>query len=1387
MKAYNKIFITNSLRFLLLAAIIGSVLVVGGYFYYKYSAKAIQAEKENGLKAIAGLKIDQLVQWHNERTNNAEALSFSQLFTNGVEKWLQDKSNKENEQIIAEALSLSQKEHEYENVSVFSTSGDLLLSVGSKLEKIDDTTSKMVVKAAKTDKIYYSDFYYCKVHNEIHYDIVAPIKNEKNIIIAILVFRIDPTQYIYPLIQSWPTPSKSAETLLFKKDGDSVLYLNDLRHQNNTALKLRLPLTQKDLPTAQAILGKTGIIAGKDYRGVDVISYLSPVPETEWFIAAKVDKKEIFAELYFRGIIVSIVIALLILSLTLGLIWIYQFRQKSLYKSLWQVQEEFRTTLYSIGDGVISTDLSGRVKNMNDAAEKLTGWKETDAIGKDSTIVFKIINEETRSKVENPVKKVLRGIKFVGLANHTLLISKDGTETPIADSGAPIKNEQGEIIGAVLIFRDQTEERLQQNLLEVRLKLHEFSSSHSLNEILTKTLDEVEVLTKSKIGFYHFVLPDQLTLQLQAWSTKTEKEFCKADGKGLHYNVSEAGVWTDCIHQKKPVIHNDYASLPHKKGMPEGHAQVTRELVVPILRNDKIVAVLGVGNKPDDYTEKDIEIVAFIADVAWEIAQKKLKDEEIEESNRKFYTMINNLNGVVYRCANEKDRPMEYLSNSIFSLSGYPPSDFINNKIRNYKSIIHAADQEMVWDEIQTAIKQKLPYTLEYRVHTAFGKEKWVVERGLGVFVDDKLSALEGYINDITERKLAEETLRKSEENLSVTLNSIGDGVITTDRDGLVVGMNPVAEKLCGCEQAAAAGKPLTDVFKIVNASSRETVVNPVKMVLEKGQIVGLANHTVLISKNETEYQIADSAAPIKNKEGDIIGVVLVFSDITEKYAAEMALRESEEFSRFLLQTIPFGMDIVDENGIILFQSESLKKHFSGEAIGNKCWELYRDDKTQCLDCPINESIEVGTTKVIESAPVFGGKIFEIIYTGMVFAGKKALLEIFIDITERKQAEIELTFAKEQAQKSDRLKSAFLANMSHEIRTPMNGILGFSELLKEPELTTEKQQKYISIIEKSGARMLNIINDIVDISKIEAGLMKVEMRESNINEQIEYIYTFFKPEMEAKGIQFSCKNTLSVKEANIITDREKVYAILTNLVKNAIKYTEQGTITFGYEIKGKFLEFFVKDTGMGIPKDRQDAIFERFIQADIFDKMALQGAGLGLSISKAYIEMLGGKIWVDSEEGKGSTFYFTLPYQNDLAIKNNIKKVAPVDSPENTVNNLKILIVEDDETSETLISLMVDIYSKEIITAHTGIEAILACRNNPDIDLVLLDIQMPEMDGYEAVRQIRQFNKDVIIIAQTAYGLSGDRKKTLAAGCNEYISKPINKNELFGLINKYFK
>jgi PAS domain S-box-containing protein len=527
--------------------------------------------------------------------------------------------------------------------------------------------------------------------------------------------------------------------------------------------------------------------------------------------------------------------------------------------------------------------------------------------------------------------------------------------------------------------------------------------------------------------------------------------------------------------------------------------------------------------------------------------------------------------------------------------------------------------------------------------------------------------------------------------------------------------------------------------------------------------------------------------------------------DITERKKKENALIDSELRRRTLLQTIPdliwskdmdgkylscntmferfFGAreaeiigktdyDFIDKELADFFRENDRKAMIEGKPVSNEEWVTFAED---------GHRVYLETIK----APMFDSRNKII-----------GILGIGRDITQRKRFEIELIQSKEKAEESDLLKTAFLANMSHEIRTPMNGILGFTELLKEPMLTGEEQKEYIDIIEKSGARMLNIINNIVSMSKIESGQMEITISETDINEQLEYVFNFFKPEAEKKNLQISYKNPLPSQKTIIKTDKEKVTAILINLVDNAIKFTTSGFIKFGYEKKANWLEFFVIDTGIGVTPDQKDLIFERFRQGSESLSRNYEGAGLGLSISKAYVELLGGKIWVDDYSdsaisnipGKriGSIFHFTIPdYPKQ---QENIAGIADTldSSTESHIKNLKILIAEDDENSQAFISIATRPICKEMIKVDNGVKAVEACRKNPDINLVLMDIKMPEMDGYEATRQIREFNKKVIIIAQTAYGLAGDREEAIAAGCNEYVSKPINLATLNNLIKKLF-
>jgi PAS domain S-box-containing protein len=641
-----------------------------------------------------------------------------------------------------------------------------------------------------------------------------------------------------------------------------------------------------------------------------------------------------------------------------------------------------------------------------------------------------------------------------------------------------------------------------------------------------------------------------------------------------------------------------------------------------------------------------------------------------------------------------------------------------------------------------------------------------------------------GIGQDFTERKQKEESVKKLQLLLSSTMDSQKDTVIfSIDKDYNYLTFNKAhwdAMKV-GYNKDVKSGMNILDC--ITSESDRVTAKENYDRALN-----GESFSTEQVFGDVNPLYFENFYNPIRDDKNEIIGCTGLARNITQRKQSEEKLRLSSVHWKRTFDSIQDSVTLLDINQNIIQSNKAfldLINKPETEILNHPCFGFVHGTSCPIEECPFvrMQKSKERETMVLETHSL----IFEVT-VDPIFDDTNSItgaVHIVKDITTSKQAESELIIAKEKAEESDRLKSAFLANMSHEIRTPMNGILGFTELLKEPNLSTDDQQDFIQTIQISGARMLNTINNIVDVSKIESGLINLAIDETNINKKIEFAYKFFKPEVERKGLQFIFKNGLPTKDAVIKTDNEKVYGVLTNLIKNAIKFTYEGSIEFGYEKKGAFLEFYVKDTGVGIPKYLQQTIFERFRQGSNDLNRLYEGSGLGLSIAKSYVEMFGGKVWVESEEGRGSTFYFTIPYHSVEEVKTEIKDVDSSEIKEVQMKELKILIVEDDEVSYSLLKRTIQKIGKEVLHAITGIEAIDACRSNPDLDLVLMDIRMPIMDGCEATRQIRQFNKDVIIIAQTAYAFAGDSEKAIEAGCNDYITKPINMTLLFELIKRH--
>lgn len=383
----------------------------------------------------------------------------------------------------------------------------------------------------------------------------------------------------------------------------------------------------------------------------------------------------------------------------------------------------------------------------------------------------------------------------------------------------------------------------------------------------------------------------------------------------------------------------------------------------------------------------------------------------------------------------------------------------------------------------------------------------------------------------------------------------------------------------------------------------------------------------------------------------------------------------------------------------------------------------------------------------------------------------------------------ELFKAKKKAEESDKLKSAFLANMSHEIRTPMNAILGFGELLRHTNLSKTKRDEYINIIQSKGNQLLHLINDIIDLSKIESNTVVIKSEPFILNQLFDELLTSYQRVLSIgesqRPIDLKFSKGLSDGKSYILADSNRLKQVLSNLIDNALKFTHEGKILVSYElVDNKFLQFCVNDSGIGIPLDKQTIIFERFRQVSDDKTLLYCGTGLGLSIVKSLVSLTGGKVWVESEPGLGSRFYFTLPYHP--AFNGNHKDtltrhvVNTIDWAQKT-----ILLAEDDDDNFLFLSELLSQTNVNILRARDGKETVEMALTSNHIDLILMDVKMPLISGYEAARQIKQLKSNIPIIAQTAYAMEEDRRNALAASCNEYIAKPIEAQKLFYLMAKY--
>lgn len=580
-------------------------------------------------------------------------------------------------------------------------------------------------------------------------------------------------------------------------------------------------------------------------------------------------------------------------------------------------------------------------------------------------------------------------------------------------------------------------------------------------------------------------------------------------------------------------------------------------------------------------------------------------------------------------------------------------------------------------------------------------------------------------------------------------------------------------------------GKPIGDFYK--DTKHYELMTNE---LFTKGKI---NNFEIKLSDyNNEQLDCLITVIHIKDKNNRSIKFCGIIHDITKSKKTELLILESEKRYKSLVDLSPNPIFVIQDKKFVFGNPATfeLLKCKNLEAI-NKTDPLrfiFKKDREVFINyiknIPLNQNHPPIELRIVN----LNNEVINVLSHAIIIKFEEEVAYLFVmqEITKIKHYEKELIKAKAKAEESDRLKSSFLANMSHEIRTPLNGIIGFANLIRKPSITKEKLDNYTQIIQSASHQLLGLINDIIDISKIEAGQMVVNNEKLNINTIMDEMYTIYLNQAEKKGIELHFEKELSNDQAELISDETKIKQIFNNLLNNALKFTEKGIVTFKYRIKEHNIEFVVSDTGIGIPDDSKTAVFERFRQLDTTDSRRFGGTGLGLSICKALVDMMSGQIKVENNFPQGTVFTFSLPY---IPVKK-MNEDSFIDSLKSTVPNWKgktILIAEDEETNFFFLEEIIEETHAKIIRADNGLKAIEIFNENPDISLALLDIKMPEMDGFAVLKHIKKKNPYIPVIAQTAYAMSNEKQKVYESGFNNYLSKPIDRLLFYKILNNYLK
>jgi PAS domain S-box-containing protein len=822
--------------------------------------------------------------------------------------------------------------------------------------------------------------------------------------------------------------------------------------------------------------------------------------------------------------------------------------------------------------------------------------------------------------------------------------------------------------------------------------------------------------------------------------------------------------------------------------------------------------LLASGSHTDQVAEMLADLTTCLEDLHAErqidraITERKQIDEILRRTEAKYRALVEQIPAITYTAALDDASTTLYVSPQIQAALGFSPEDYRADPDL-WRKRLHPDDRDRVLAELAQSLASRQPFKSEYRMITRDGHVVWF--RDEAVAVQDstgKYLFRQGVMLDLTESKQAEEALNESEQEKAAILGGLKNVAVEyLDPEMQIIWVNTAIQKSLGLSEDEIRGKHCYEIiYGLESPCSGCTAFKALRSgQSQEGELITPDGKTWL-----------SRSSPIKDANEKVTGVVHVAVNISGRKKAENALKESERRLAGIINFLPDATFVIDRGGRVIAWNRAIEAMTgvkAEEMLGKGNYEyaipFYGERRSVLIDLVQRsdqnfikkyndiESLENGTLVGEAYMPnLRGGEAYLLGSASALYdsAGNFwGAIESIRDITDRRHAEEDLHRAKEKAESAMRAKSEFLANMSHEIRTPLNAIIGVTGLLLDTPLSSD-QRDCLETVRSSGDVLMSVINNILDFSKIEEGKRMREYQPFNLRKCIEDSMDLLAPQAAEKYLVLDCSIDDDVPES-LVGDATSLYQVLINLLNNAVKFTDCGDISVHVSCRplqsGKTeLRFSVKDTGIGIPQDRMVGLFQPFSQVDMSTTRRYGGTGLGLAISKKLVELMGGTIWAESEIGKGCTFHFTIQ----------LERAGPEQCPEireipkktsshaDIFGRLRLLLAEDNLVNQKVALLMLKKLGIKADVATNGLEVMQALERQT-YDVVLMDVQMPEMDGFEATKAIRERWKEEKphIIAVTAHALEGDRKRCIEAGMDDYISKPVRLEELIEALGRY--